>query len=204
MLTEALNSHLPEKHRKRKNNKNWIDNEVTNLATKKRSLKKLADATGSPQINENFQKTCKNLKSLIKSKKQTYQNLLKTDSVKNRKTFFQLYSSLTGNSVSCEIFCSQNKVEEFNEFFSNIGKKLNAEFLTRSTPTIENKSQSMFLKSISENDVKYAINNCKNKFSLDCYNFELFFIKKVSDCLTAPLHLMFNRCIELGQYSESL
>ena len=63
MLTEALNSHLPEKHRKRKNNKKWIDNEVKNLATKKRSLKKLADATGSPQINENFQKTYKNLKS---------------------------------------------------------------------------------------------------------------------------------------------
>ena len=56
MLTEALNSHLPEKHRKRKSNKNWIDNEVKNLATKKRSLKKLADATGSPEINENFQK----------------------------------------------------------------------------------------------------------------------------------------------------
>ena len=119
-----------------------------------------------------FKKTCKNLKSLIKFKKQTfYQNLLKTDSVKNRKTFFQLYSSSTGNLEPSEIFCSQNKLEEFNEFSSNIGKKLNAEFLTRSALTIENKSQSMFLKSISENDVKYAINNCKNKFSLDCYNF---------------------------------
>ena len=89
MLTEALNSHLPEKHRKRKNNKNWIDNEVKNLATKKRSLMKLADATGSQQITENFQKGCKNLKSLIKSKKHTfYQNLLKTDSVKTEKLFF--------------------------------------------------------------------------------------------------------------------
>ena len=62
----------------------------------------------------------------------------------------------------------------------------------------------MFLKSISENDVKYAINNCKNKFSLDCYNLNYFFIKKVSYSLTAPLQLMFNRCIELGQYPESL
>ena len=89
MLTEALNSHLPEKHRKQKNNRNWIDNEVKNLATKKRSLKKLADATGNPQINENFQKTCKNLKSLIKSKKQYfYQNQFKTDSVKTEKLFF--------------------------------------------------------------------------------------------------------------------
>ena len=89
MLTEALNSHLHEKHCKRKNNKNKIDNEVENLATKKRSLKKLAVATGSPQINENFQITCKNLKSLTKSKKQTfYQNLLETNSVKNRNTFF--------------------------------------------------------------------------------------------------------------------
>ena len=89
MLTEALNSHLPEKHLKRKNNKNWIDNEVKNLATKKRSLKKILDASGNPQINENFQKTCKNLKSLIKSKKQNfYQNLLKTDCVKTEKLFF--------------------------------------------------------------------------------------------------------------------
>ena len=62
----------------------------------------------------------------------------------------------------------------------------------------------MFLRSISENDVKYAINNCKNKFSLDCYNVKYFFIKKVSDYLTAPLQLMFNRCLELGQYPESL
>ena len=56
MLTEALNSHLPEKYRTRKKNKNWIDNEVKSLATKKRSLKKLADATGSPQINKIFKK----------------------------------------------------------------------------------------------------------------------------------------------------
>ena len=62
----------------------------------------------------------------------------------------------------------------------------------------------MFLKSISENDVRYAINNCKNTFSLDCYNLNYFFIKKVSECLAAPLQLLFNRCIELGQYPESL
>ena len=163
---------------------------------------KLADTTGSPQIHENFQKTCKNLKSLIRSKKQTFfQNLLKTDSVK-KKSFFELYRSLAGNSESSKVFCSQNKLEKFNEF-SNIGKKLNAVFLTRSAVTIENQSQSMFLKSISENDVMYAINNCKNKFSLDCYNLNYFFIKKV-DCLAAPLQLLFNRCIELGQYPESL
>ena len=42
------------------------------------------------------------------------------------------------------------------------------------------------------------------KFSLDCYNLNYFFIKKVSDCLTAPLQLLFNRCIELGQYPEIL
>ena len=70
----------------------------------------------------------------------------------------------------------------------NIGKKLNAEFLTRNALTIENHSQSMFLKSISENDVKYAFNNCKNKYSLDCHNLNYFFIKKVSDCLTAPFN----------------
>ena len=56
MLTEALNNQHAEKHRTRKKNKNWMNNEVKNLATKKRSLKKLTDATGSPQINENFQK----------------------------------------------------------------------------------------------------------------------------------------------------
>ena len=123
--------------------------------------------------------------------------------VKNKKNF-ELYRSLAGKSVSSKVFCSQNKVEEFNEFFSNIGKKMNAEFLTRTTVTIENQSESMFLKSISENDVMYAINNCKNKFSLDCYNLNYFFIEKVSDCLAAPLQLLFNRCIELEQYPESL
>ena len=61
MLTETLNSHLPENYCTRKKKKNWIDKEVNNIATKKRSLKKLADATGSSQINENFLKTCKNL-----------------------------------------------------------------------------------------------------------------------------------------------
>ena len=191
MLTEALNSHLPEKHRKRKNNRNWIGNEVKNLATKKRSPKKLAEATEVHKLTKTF-------------KTNFLSNLLKNHLVKTEKLFFQLYSSSTGKSESSENFCSQNKFEEFNEFFSNIGKKVNAEFLTRSALTIENQSQCMFLKSISENDVKYAINNCKNKFSLDCYNLNYFFIKKVSDCLTAPLQLIFNRCIELGQYPENL
>ena len=70
LLTEALNSHLPEKYRTQKKNNNWIDNEVKNLATKKRSLKKLADTTGSPQIHENFQKILKtlNLSSDLKNK----------------------------------------------------------------------------------------------------------------------------------------
>ena len=72
LLTEALNSHLPEKNRTQKKNKNWIDNEVKNLATKKRSLKKLADTTGSPQIHENFQKTCKNIKTLIRYKNKLF------------------------------------------------------------------------------------------------------------------------------------
>ena len=71
-LSEALNSHLPEKYCTQKKNTNWIDNEVKGLATKKRSLRKLADTTGSPQIHENFQKTCKNLKSLIRSKNKPF------------------------------------------------------------------------------------------------------------------------------------
>ena len=70
-----------------------------------------------------------NLKSLTRSKKQTvYQKLLETDSVKNRKTVLQLYSSLSGNSESFKVFCPQNKVKEFNEFL-NSWKKLNFEFL---------------------------------------------------------------------------
>ena len=70
LLTEALNSDLLEKYRTQKKKKNWIDNEIKNLSTKKRSLKKLADTTGSPQTHENFQKFVKtlNLSSDLKYK----------------------------------------------------------------------------------------------------------------------------------------
>ena len=121
------------------------------------------------------------------------------------KAFNKFHELLTEalNSHLPEKYCTQKRTK--------IGlikrlktKKLNAEFSTRNAITIENQSQSVFLKSISENDVMYAINNCKNKFSLDCYNLKYFFIKKVSDCLAAPLQLLFNRCIELGQYPESV
>ena len=97
--------------------------------------------------------------------------------MKKWKTVFQLHSSLAGNSESSKIFCSINKLEEFNDSFSNIGKKLDPEFLTRSAVKVENQSQSLFPNSVSENDVKYAINNCEKKFALIAITLTIFSLK---------------------------
>ena len=77
---------------------------------------------------------------------------------------------------SSKVVCSQNKVDEFNEFLANIGKKLNAEFLTRSAVTIENQSQSMFLKWISAIDVIISSNRKKRGGGV------AFFLKNNINC----------------------
>ena len=61
MLTEALNCHLPEKHRKRKNNKNWTDNEVKNLATENVVLRNWQMQLEVHKSTEIFKKLVKTL-----------------------------------------------------------------------------------------------------------------------------------------------
>ena len=67
MLTDKLNNRLPEKYRTQKIVKTSLTMRLK-IFRQKSNLKKLAHATGCPQIHKNFHKTCKIIKSNIRSK----------------------------------------------------------------------------------------------------------------------------------------
>ena len=76
-----------------------------------------------------YKKQSNLVKNLVRKKRWTfYQEKLHVESRQNTREFFNIYNDLMGKSQKPEqdIF-TQNQVENFNNFFASIGKKLSSE-----------------------------------------------------------------------------
>ena len=60
---------------------------------------------------------------MLSQKKSFYQNKLQLESNNNSREFFRLYKDLTGASKNKDEEEKNINVDEFNNFFANIGEK---------------------------------------------------------------------------------
>ena len=97
--------------------------------TKKKQLRRKMNEMNSEEDKLANKKQNNLVKNLVRKKGWTfYQEKLHVESRQNTREFFNIYNELMGKSQKPEqdIF-TQNQVENFNNFFVSIGKKLSSE-----------------------------------------------------------------------------
>ena len=112
----------------------------------------------------------------MRKKKAFYQNKLRLESKNNSKEFFRLYNDLTCATKSNDQEEKNINVDEFNDFFSNIGEKLAKNFITLKELRVRKQTISMFLADITQSEI--SIDSLKTKFSLDTYGPNHDYLKK--------------------------
>ena len=122
------------------------------------------------------------------------------------ETFFKVYGDITGKKIENRgKIPSQDEVNHLNEFFTSIGRKMNAHLPTKLfLKTTDKAEQSMFLADITDKEVFDIINNAPNKYSEDCYDLNYYCIKKFSNVLSPFLSKWFNECFNLGVFPDCL
>ena len=92
---------------------------------------------------------------------------------------------------------------EFNTYFSNIGKKLDSSIEKTETNNVIKylnipNNSSFFLSPITSNDLINDFNNFKPKKSLYIFNFNMDFLKIISPYILHPLLYLFNKSFSSG------
>ena len=111
------------------------------------------------------------------------------------------------NTVISEKLEIANK---FNEFFVNVGPNLakNIEVCDRSIDIFNylqsRNSTSMFLKSVSEEEVIKVVNSFKGKTSTGYDNIDMSILKKVINYIVQPLSKIFNQSFSQGVFPDKM
>ena len=127
------------------------------------------------------------------------------ESRQNSREFFNIYNELMGKSQKPEqdIF-TQNQVENFNNFFASIGKKLSSEIEPNNKTKLPPKNiNSFFFSKIIKKEIEEVLHKIRPKYCLDCYGLNYIFLKKMSDPLASCLERLFHRCIIKSYFPDA-
>ena len=93
------------------------------------------------------------------------QNQIEKGAANTNRNFFKVYGDITGKKIeNCGKIPSQDEVNHLNDFFTSIGRKMNAHLPTKLfLKTTDKAEQSMFLADITDKEVFDIINNAPNK-----------------------------------------
>ena len=116
------------------------------------------------------------------------------------------------DSITIENEKITNKQEitnSFNNFFVNIGKKLQDSNITASNNSFDRYLKSpnkhtIFLKPISQNEIVTIVDNMKNDTSPGVDDVDIKVIKYVICLICEPLSLIFNNCISTGIFPSKM
>ena len=135
-----------------------------------------------------------------------YQEKLHVESRQNTREFFIIYNELMGKSQKTEQdFFTQNHVENFNNFFASIGKKILSEIEPNNKTKLPPKNSNSFIFSkITKKEIKEVLQKNQHKYCLDCYGLNYKFLKKISDALTTCLEQLFHKIIIKSYFPDAL
>ena len=184
-----------------KRDKQWVNNHVKNLATKKRKLWQKYIATGRAEVKEQHRVLSNRLKALCRLHKTNFFEQ-KVSSQKNSKTLFTLVKDIKEEKQNhiCQV-----DVDKLNYFFVTIGRELEkrhqeVDYLK----TVKTIQSSIVLEKTSSTEVFNVIKNLKSKKSTDCYKLNNVLLKSVNHAVCEPLTILFNTCLQQQYFPKCL
>lgn len=145
---------------------------------------------------------CKDIKKNIKATWSVLNEL-----IKNRyNRDFPPYIVKLDNSV---LENKEGIVNEFNDFFVNVGPNLAKEIDCSRAEDIKfdfafSNYNSMFLRGVCSSDVLEVVRKFKNKKSTDCNNVDMSLIKEVINCVLEPFTYICNKSFLTGTFPDNM
>ena len=225
IITNAINEHAPLKKlsraQQRLKMKPWITHGILKSIKRKQKLYSTHYVKGN-EIQKQFYKKYSNVLTKLKfaAKKLFYHNKFessKNDAYKTWNTIKSLIStrkveSPTPNKLKLKNTFTANHAtmaEEFNKYFSEIGKSLadkinnvNKNDYINYLP--ERLSSSLFLNPTTPNEVFKVICSLKDTKSCGYDNISSFFLRISANVLATPLSYLYNCSFQLGIFPDSL
>ncbi len=211
---DIANQHAPLRLRRVKSEYSpWTNNEIKKLSHHRDYLKKKAVRLNSSYYFEAY-KQCKNqLNRCIKETKKLYYNsklATSTNSKESWRTINELLSrqskATTINEVNVNgksIAGDKDIANEFNKYFSEIGKKLAKEIphhdidpLSYVTPV----SNSFTFKNISKEELSYVISSMKTSKSAGIDKISIRLMQGAESTILESLHYIFNLSLNTGVF----
>ena len=177
------------------------------MLRQKKFLRKLCLQNPDNNVLQNDYKAhCKLVRNLIKQKlRHFYRNKIEKEAANSKRKFFNLFNETSGKPLTTH----HNKqivenLETFNTFFANIGVELAKAFDPKQKYEIEANTNTMFCFPITSSEITDTLRVLPSKFILDCHNINYFFLKKISWAVSPLLETLYNECLKLGVFPQSL
>ena len=143
----------------------------------------------------------------FKAAKRNYERNLFQNKTTNQKKFFKYIKTCSSiqsviptlkvsENTVCNIANEQEKAEAFNNYFSSVFISDNG-ILPPGNPPVLTSTASAF--KCTQTEVALALKDFKTDSSGGPDNFEVYFIKNISACITKPLHKLFSVSLETGK-----
>lgn len=207
---------------KTKKIKPWITMGILNSLRQRDKMKKKLSHNFTDALSTQYKKYRNKLNDLIKKTKNDYYNSKIKEANHNYKQVWNLINEATntaqkhnlnkhitlidahGNGITDD----REKANLFNDFFINIGKKLNDSIPTSNKnhePPVNNKNicQSLFLKPVTGNEIVQIIATLKKNSSSGEDGISAILIKKLHIFLIEPLKYLINLCFSTCQIPEN-
>ena len=206
ILINNLDENLPLRIVKPHKKPSWIDNEVKKEATRKAQFRKKYIETGCEEDKKTYKKQVQVVKRLVnKKKREFYHQRINTEGKSCSREFFNIYNEITGKvQKKATSNINVNNLESFNVFFATIGEQLNNNFKNIKEVPFNQNPNSMFFSKFSSTEILEVINNCKNKYSLDCFGLNYVYLKQIAEIISPKLAEIFNDCVDQGLFPDIL
>lgn len=193
----------------------WMTNAIlTSVNRKNEIFRKICKQPNNLEMQQTYKLYKNKLTALIKKTKQNYYENLINGYQYNSKQLWKVVQDITktkkmNNEITLLTNAADQKItelkeiaNEFNDTFSNMGKKLAQNIkLDKNIPFEQFRSLKSFVMLDTDyQEINSIINELKNNKSPGCDGLKSETVKCISDYIIEPLVFIINRCMSLGHW----
>ena len=203
--------------------KPWMTRGLENACKKKNILYKQFLKTRTKEAENKYKKYKNKLTSIMRINKKDYYNKQLQQNKSNTQGTWNILNSLIKKGLKKseypDHFNTENKpnistlqeiVNEFNDYFINVGSNLANEIVDPPNKDgvdeniIDSNSNTIFLTKIEEKELINVVNKFKNKRSTDCDDIDMSLIKNIIIYIAKPLTHICNQSFQTGIFPNRM
>uniref|UniRef100_A0A3Q2ZQH6 Reverse transcriptase domain-containing protein n=1 Tax=Kryptolebias marmoratus TaxID=37003 RepID=A0A3Q2ZQH6_KRYMA len=202
---------------KRDVDKPWMTKGLRNACKKKNNLYSCFLKLRTKESEDKYKKYKNKLVWIIRKHKKEYYSDLLDKSKSDMKATWQIMNSVLKNKAKSgisqyfvkddnEIYDQHEIVNEFNNYFVNVGPSLAAKIPIVKTVshTVMGCTESIFLDGTDKEEIMNIVKNFANKRSKDWVDMDMMFVKEIMGCVIEPFTYICNLSFSTGIFPDNM